>query len=173
MSSHASSNPLCSTWMWFNCTYKYFPVRFWTWNNCHPISLTHFKIHDDREAPRSFVILVSERRLWVLQCWTPSNVECFFQSFPEFCWLLCFSQILLPILSSLLSLSARSALSSPQHVNVKPQNMRLMAVGCWLRSGVPFLGDGLPGVRFTHQICSFRDFSLTSHSLSEIVSNTI
>ena len=58
--------------------YKYFPVRFWTWNNCHPISLTHFKIHDDREAPRSFAILVSERRLWVLQCWTPSNVECFF-----------------------------------------------------------------------------------------------
>ena len=58
-------------------------------------NFAHFQIHDDREAPRSFAILVSERRLWVLQCWTPSNLECFFQSFPEICRLLCFSQILL------------------------------------------------------------------------------
>lgn len=126
------------------------PVGFWT---C-------FKIDYDREVPRSFAILVSERRLWVLQCWTPSNLECFFQSFPEICGLLCFSQILLRSLFAIFAYISHSALSSPQPFNVKPQNMRLMAVGCWLRSGVPFLGDGLPGVRFTiHQICSFTDFS--------------
>lgn len=129
-------------------------------------NFAHFQIHDDREAPRSFAILVSERRLWVLQCWTPSNLECFFQSSRNLSVVVFLSDFASDPYFAIFAYISHSALSSPQTFNVKPQNMRLMAVGCWLRSGVPFLGDGLPGVRFTISNLQLHGFLIPSHSLA-------